>query len=56
MINIWVQILLIHNAFLIKLTLVKKKKISPQKFPFHIALMHYIILEAMLVLSDHYPF
>lgn len=55
MINIWVQILLIHNAFLIKLTLVKKS-FSPQIFPFHIALMHYIILEAMLVLSDHYPF
>lgn len=28
MINIWVQILLIHNAFLIKLTLVKKKNFS----------------------------
>lgn len=55
MINIWVQILLIHNAFLIKLTLVKKS-FSPQKFSFHIALMHDIILEAMLVLSDHYPF
>lgn len=49
------QILLIHNAFLIKANPCEKS-FSPEKILFHIALMHDIILEAMLVLSDHYPF
>lgn len=55
MINIWVQILLFHNAFFNKPN-PYKKSFSPQKIPFHIASMYYIILEAMLALSDHYPF